>query len=71
MEKIHKGNEKAETSPKTKLINKTQTSPESHHTRKTSTQATKMRYKTGQEPNRDPRRSKTKGYTPPEDLEKY
>jgi hypothetical protein len=38
------------TSPKTMLINKTQTSLESHQRRKTSMQAAKMGYKMGKIP---------------------
>jgi hypothetical protein len=59
------------TSPKTILINKTQTSLESHQRIKTSTQAAKMGYKTRKNPNMDPKRRKTRSLMRPGDLEVY
>jgi len=53
------------------LINKTQTSLESHQRRKTSMQAAKMGYKTGKNPNMDPKRRKTRSLMHPGDLEVY
>jgi hypothetical protein len=59
------------TSPKTMLINKTQTSLEIHQRRKTSMQAAKMGYKTEKNPNMDPKRRKTRSLMRPGDLEVY